>query len=81
MGPKITLFEPEDGMVVGDQVRITGIAQNITDIHLNDMPITTDKQGRFYVSIVIPHGYSIITLTAHDRFKRETRITRQLVRK
>lgn len=79
MGPLIVVNEkvaPEQSERV---VTLSGSALNITHLWLNDRPIYTDEHGYFKEDIVLPNGYTTVTLRARDRFGRETRVERPFV--
>ncbi len=78
-GPEIMLSSPENGAVIADPyIAIAGVAQNISFISLNDLPISIDERGNFSEMILLAPGYNIITLYARDRFKKETTVTREV---
>lgn len=78
-GPEINIKSPENGATVSQPlVEITGTASNIKDISLDDRPIFIDQQGNFDEKLLLPSGYTIITLKAHDRFKHYTEKTLEL---
>ena len=78
-GPEINIKSPENGATVSQPlVDITGTASNIKDISLDDRPIFIDQQGNFDEKLLLPSGYTIITLKAHDRFKHYTEKTLEL---
>lgn len=72
LGPQITITEPADGVTVSfNVVSIKGIARNISEITLDDSPIFIDTKGVFAEKLIVPPGYSIIKLSAQDRFGRK----------
>lgn len=82
MGPQLTLESPAPHSVTASTtVTVRGSAENIVDITLNGLPIDTDTHGVFTYDVPIPLGYSILTLSAHDRFGREARVMREIIRK
>ncbi len=60
-------------------IELTGSAENITHLWLNDRPIFTDEKGHFKEDLVLENGYTITTLRAKDRYGRETEIVRSFV--
>ncbi len=69
-GPEINIKSPQNGATVSQPlIEIIGTASNIKDISLDDRPIFIDQQGNFDEKLLLPPGYTIITLKAHDRFK------------
>ncbi len=72
-GPKITVFSPINGSVsTTSLIEISGIAQNIKDISLNDRKIFIDEQGNFKEEVLLSFGYNALTLKASDKFGKET---------
>jgi len=79
MGPGVHVNEMISPLQTERVVTLSGSTKNITHIWLNDRPIYTDEYGYFKEDIVLPNGYTIVTLRAKDRYGRETRITRPFV--
>lgn len=78
-GPQIVI---KDDLTVQHNERtiyLSGTAQNITHLWLNDRQIYTDESGNFNEALVLENGYTIATLRARDRFGRETKIERPFV--
>ncbi len=72
-GPRINITSPKNGALVSDSlVEVTGIAQNIKDISLNDRKIFIDEKGNFSESVLLSYGYNVLTMKASDKFGRET---------
>ena len=70
-GPSITIETPIDGSATSSvAVTISGVAQNISFLTINDAPAFTDEQGRFALRLSPPPGYAIFTVAATDRFGR-----------
>lgn len=70
-GPIITVTKPLDGETLTYKgVMVTGMAKNISYIYLNDHPIFVDTEGKFRETVIAPVGYSIIKLSAKDKFGR-----------
>lgn len=79
-GPRIEIESPENGSTANDPlVKITGSAENISHIRLNDRPIFIDDEGRFSEVLLLLPGYNIIEITARDRFERTTSKKLELV--
>lgn len=78
-GPVITLEGADTVMHTERIVLLQGTARNIVKLTLNGREITTDKDGRFSEEMVLENGYSIATLEAHDRFGRNTILSREYV--
>ena len=72
-GPEIVILSPKDGTATStNPLVISGIAQNISFLTVNDNPAYTDEQGRFSVVLSPPVGYAVFTVRATDRFGRKT---------
>jgi hypothetical protein len=54
-------------------VIISGVAQNISFLTINDAPAFTDESGKFSEILSPPPGYAIFTVAATDRFGRQAR--------
>ncbi len=70
-GPKIALASDYDGVVMtGDNnmLSISGNAQNISSINLNDRPIHVDESGSFTEKLLLFPGYNTIKLFGEDKF-------------
>lgn len=78
-GPTITLNEDLNNVQYQRTVTIVGRAENIVSLSLNDRPIFTDDRGNFRETLVLPEGYTIMTLKAKDRYGRETVFEEPLV--
>lgn len=73
-GPEITILSPENGSATSTvPLVISGIAQNISFLTVNDNPAYTNEAGRFSVVLSPPQGYAIFTVAATDRFGRSAR--------
>lgn len=72
-GPSLTIVSPRSGDTVSSsRIEVTGVAENVSDISLNDRAIFIDGKGNFKEVLLLSYGYNILTLKAHDRFGRET---------
>lgn len=70
-GPLITVNSPLNGEATSSTlVTISGVAQNISFLTVDDAPTFTDTRGHFSVTLSPPAGYTIITVAALDRFGR-----------
>ena len=78
-GPVITLESPVVTLQDNRTVTVSGTAENITEISLNGKEIHTDAGGSFTESLVLPHGYTIMTLRAKDRYGRTVSLERELI--
>jgi hypothetical protein len=80
-GPVLMVEEPVNGSTVySDKIEITGQAQNISYIYLNGRQIFTNTEGQFRETLILKPGYSIINLSAKDKFGRETQKIVHIVR-
>lgn len=81
-GPVLTIEEPISGSrVLAPRVTVRGTAHSISYLTLNGRTIFTDEQGRFKEALLLPLGYSIITLEAKDRFGHSVEKRLELVYK
>lgn len=80
-GPEITILSPENGSTVTDSlITLLGASKNISKISVNDRPILIDQRGNFREQLVIPIGYTIISVKGSDRFDKEKEATLEIVR-
>lgn len=74
-GPEISILSPLDGSSTStNMVLISGIAQNISFLTINDSPAFTDEAGHFSETLSPPPGYAIFTVAATDRFGRRASV-------
>ncbi len=78
-GPELSLTETLERVQHTRTVTLHGAAKNIVSIHMNGKEIYTDEDGRFSRSLVLENGFTIMTLTAKDRFGRSTSLTKEFV--
>lgn len=78
-GPQIELESPQDVHQQEQMVEVRGHAQNIVELTLNGRPIHTNEGGYFEEELVVPEGYTIMTLRAKDRYGRVETLSRPLV--
>ena len=72
-GPQIIIDFPAHGSATSSAlVVVTGMAQNIAFLTINDRPSFTDEQGRFVYHFSPAAGYTVVTVAAADRFGRRT---------
>jgi hypothetical protein len=72
-GPIITIESPANGSATSTTALVvTGTAQNIAFLTIDDRPAFTDESGRFSLTLSPPAGYTSITVAATDRFGRRT---------
>lgn len=78
IGPTLTLLEPTTTRYATSTLTVRGSVTHAVEITVNDFPIDTDRAGNFAYELVIPDGYSILTVTARDRYGRTKSIAREL---
>ncbi len=72
VGTSIIITSPQNGSLVQNPVlTITGTAKKVAFISLNGRQIFTNEDGTFEESLLLAPGYTIITLSAEDAFKRK----------
>lgn len=70
-GPTITILEPRDGTATSSAlVTVSGTAENIAFLTINDAPAYTDETGKFVYRFSPPAGYTVVVVAATDRFGR-----------
>ncbi|MEK7505928.1 MAG: hypothetical protein AAB597_03500 [Patescibacteria group bacterium] len=70
-GPVIKIELPKDGETVSNPlVTILGTVKNISYLTLNGRQVFVDQEGRLTERLLLPYGYSILTLEGRDRFGR-----------
>lgn len=81
-GPVVVISEPQDGATFTEgSVLISGNAQNVSHITLDDATIFVDSKGDFRQKLLLLPGYNILTISAKDRFGRKTEKTLELIYK
>ncbi|MDO8620571.1 MAG: hypothetical protein Q7R64_04470 [bacterium] len=81
-GPVLTVIEPLNGSTsTTSLVTLLGNARNVAFLTLNGRQIFTNEQGRFRESLLLPKGYSIMTLEGKDRFGHSVEKRLELVYK
>lgn len=81
-GPVIIIESPKTGTTLHEPlIEVKGVARNIADISLNGRKIFTDKAGVWSEKVLLHPGYNVVTLSASDRFDRETEEKLELVLK
>lgn len=79
-GPVIAVTVPPPAITSNSSVTVSGSVENIVWIKINDRNIITTPEGDFKESVVLASGYTILELSAADRFGRETILTYPIVR-
>lgn len=78
-GPSLTVDSPRDGAPFPSGiVTIEGKAARIARLTLNGTPLLHDESGAFSSTLTFPHGGSILTFVATDRFGRRITTTRSI---
>jgi len=78
-GPQIELQDPTATLQTTQTVSVRGHAYNVTELQLNGKMIHSNEDGYFDESLVLPDGYTIMTLHAKDRYGRTTVLSRPLI--
>lgn len=72
-GPRVHITSISDGVVVNTGVvQIAGTAAHIQSMRLDGRTIFTDTAGNFSEELLLPLGYTILSIQAEDRFGRKT---------
>lgn len=72
-GPRIEVLSPKNGSLLSDSItEISGVAQNIKDISLNDRKIFIDEEGNFKEQLLLSYGYNAFVIKATDKFGKNT---------
>lgn len=70
-GPEIIITSPQNGeMADKELIEITGKAENVNFISINDRSIFLDGEGNFKEFLLLSSGYNIIVIKAQDKFER-----------
>ena len=81
-GPIIDVYTPQNGATYNQTlVEISGRAENIAYIKLDDRKMFTDKDGNFSEKLLLSPGYNVVKLQAWDKFGKQTEKKLQLVLK
>jgi hypothetical protein len=76
-GPSLTILSPASDTIITDSlVSVEGETKNVTWLSLLGRPITINEHGVFKEKLLLPPGYSILTLEAKDRLGR--RISKEI---
>jgi len=78
-GPQIIMTGSQASVQQDRVITLTGTTKNIVMLTLNDREIYTDKNGVFTEALVLENGYTVATLTAHDRYGRTHELTETFV--
>ena len=69
LGPSLTILEPRVGIVSG-MVTIAGKTARVDFLEINDKKEPVREDGSFSVERAFPEGYTVVTVSARDRFGR-----------
>jgi hypothetical protein len=70
-GPTVVIESPTNGSATSSTaVIISGEAENISFLTINDAPAYTDEQGHFSELLSLSPGFTVLTVAAIDRFGR-----------
>lgn len=80
LGPSLTVTSPQSGTTSNDSlVEISGRAERIAKIYLNNRQIFTSKDGSFSEPLILSAGYNIIEVKAEDGVGRQVKKTVEIV--
>ena len=80
-GPSLTIMTPQNyALLTEPLLTVRGEARRVAKIRLNGREIFTNEEGIFEDRLLVPPGYSIMTITADDTFNRSITKTIHLVR-
>jgi hypothetical protein len=79
-GPIISLAEDVPASTATSSIVVRGTAENIVAITLNGRSIYTTDTGYFEEVVILPRGYTIVTIEAVDRYGTVTRVERGVAR-
>lgn len=78
-GPSLLIASPTNNAPFpGGVVSVRGRAERATTVMLNGTPLLHEKNGGFSSTLSFPHGSSILTFVATDRFGRTVTETRTI---
>jgi hypothetical protein len=79
LGPSLRIDSPRDGAPFPEGlVTVRGKAERIAMLSLDGTPVTRDEDGSFETTLTFPHGGSILTFIATDRFGGRVTVTRSI---
>ncbi len=71
--PTITLVSPIDGETYTDPlIHVKGVATHAAYLTLDDRALFADKKGNFDDTLLLGEGYTIIKISAEDKFGKKT---------
>jgi hypothetical protein len=78
-GPTLSIASPRDNAPFpGGVVAVRGTAAHTAQLTLDGAPVLREENGNFSSLLTFPHGSSILTFIATDRFGRTVTVTRSL---
>lgn len=78
-GPRLLVHTPSASeRIPGGIVTIAGSEKRAVALTVDGNPVLPDENGTFSETVAFPHGTSILTVTATDRFGRTASETRTL---
>ena len=81
-GPALVVATPINGGTVAEEmVTIAGTAPAATLLTLHSRPLFAVREGGSAGAMLLAKGYDVITVSARDRFGRETEETLELIYK
>ena len=76
-GPSLSIASPQNGTAIqGGIVTVSGKALRAVQLTLDGAPILHEADGSFSTTLTFPHGGSLLTLVATDRFGKRVTATR-----
>ncbi|MBI4136063.1 MAG: hypothetical protein HY481_00720 [Candidatus Vogelbacteria bacterium] len=80
--PQLIIAYPPDGAAVGGElITISGQADSLIKLTVNEAPLVLDGDGAFETKLLLAPGYNIIKFSGTDRFDRITKKKLQLIYK
>lgn len=81
-GPAIEIASPKEALVYErPRIAVIGTARNVSRLTLNGRQIYVDERGIFHETLLLNRGYTVLEVAGTDRFGREARVERAVVRK
>lgn len=77
-GVPIKVISIKNGESVPPIITLLGSADNAKEFKINEKIIPIDSNGNFKDTITLPSGYSVVTLSAKDKFGNTTEKTYKL---
>lgn len=78
-GPSLTVQTPtENSSAASGTLSLTGHVSRAVTLTVNGSPLIATEDGAFNAVRTFPHGVSLLTFSATDRFGRSRTVTRQI---